>query len=114
MPALRFSDILGQPEAIEFLTRVAASGRYANAYLLHGPAGVGKGSAAIAFARALLCERGAGRPPADQASLFDAPPATAAAAPTGDACDTCGACTRSRDLQHPDLKFLFPVSGEEA
>ena len=72
MPALLLSEIIGQPEAVEFLTRVAASGRYANAYLLHGPAGVGKGSAALGFARAMMCERGAGHSPRPQGPLFDA------------------------------------------
>jgi len=117
MPALRFRDILGQDEAIDFLQRVAAGGRYGNAYLLHGPGGVGKGSAAIAFARAMMCERGAGGALDVQPSLFGAPepaPAVAPAATTpGDACDECAACHKSRDLQHPDLKFLFPLTGEE-
>src|SRR4029077_12907203 len=33
--------------------------------------------------------------------------------PEGDACGVCGACRKTAALQHPDLKFLFPVSGEE-
>ncbi len=109
MPALRFSDILGQPEAVEFLTRVAASGRPANAYLLDGPAGVGKGSAAIAFARALLCEGEVERAEPPRAPRS----ASAAASAARDVCGECAACVKSRDLQHPDLKFLFPVSGED-
>jgi DNA polymerase-3 subunit delta' len=45
-------------------------------------------------------------------SLFDDAPA--AAAGTGDdACGECRGCRMSGTLQHPDLKFLFPVSGEE-
>ena len=114
MPALPFSEILGQPEAVAFLSGVAASGRVANAYLLLGPAGVGKGSAMIAFARALLCERSAAMSPRSQESLFDtAAMNESAAAPTGDACGICSACIKSRTLQHPDMKLLFPVSGEE-
>lgn len=113
MPALLFSEILGQPEGVGFLTGVAASGRVANAYLLHGPAGVGKGSAMIAFARALLCERSGAMSPRAQASMFDAGPADEPGVATGDACGVCSACTKSSSLQHPDLKFLFPVSGEE-
>ena len=114
MPALPFSEILGQPEAVAFLSGIAASGRVANAYLLLGPAGVGKGSAMIAFARALLCERSAAMSPRSQESLFDtAATNESAAAPTGDACGTCSACIKSRTLQHPDMKLLFPVSGEE-
>ncbi len=117
MPVPRLAEILGQPEAVEFLTGVAARGRYANAYLLHGPAGVGKGTAALAFARAILCERATGAAPraSAQAGVFgDAGPPPPEPNPTpGDACNACGACGRSAALQHPDLKFLFPASGEE-
>ncbi len=133
MSVLRLDQILGQPETIDFLKGVVERGRFANAYLLHGPPGVGKGSAALAFARAMLCEGGATpsrirgpEPPAKplapaEPSLF-APPVEAAApappkpeplGPPGDACGRCTACIKTADLQHPDLKFLFPVSGEE-
>ena len=111
---VNLSGLIGQPEVSEFLRGVIARGRYANAYLFHGPAGVGKGTAALAFARAALCERVTGAAPAadEGASLFgDAAPAMAA---TGDdACGECRACRMSRRLGHPDLKFVFPVSGEE-
>jgi DNA polymerase-3 subunit delta' len=88
----RLNELLGQPLAAASLRQVAGGGRPANAYLFVGPAGVGKGTAALAFACALLCER----------------PAAG-----GDACGECPACHKSAGLQHPDLKFLFPVSGEE-
>lgn len=113
MPIVRLADLIDQPAAGEFLRGVVRGGRFANAYLFHGPGGVGKGTAALAFARALLCERGAGARPAAP-SLFDAAPATPA--PTGpgdDACGECAACQKTASFQHPDLKFLFPVSGEE-
>ncbi len=146
----RLVALLGQPDASAFLTNVVASNRYANAYLFHGPAGVGKGTAALAFARAILCDRGAGAtqrtleaPPEEAPGLFDAPAATAKApakkggakpagadaapaappaaspappedgAPKRDACGACDQCAKAAALQHPDLKFLFPVSGEE-
>ena len=118
MLGVSLSQLLGQAEVSSFLKGVVAGGRFANAYLFHGPAGVGKCTAALAFARAMLCERVAGGPPA-------APDLFAAAAPGGargkdpapaardDACGECGACGRSGAFQHPDLRFLFPVSGEE-
>ena len=106
------STLLGQPEVSAFLRGIVGRGRYANAYLFHGPHGVGKCTAALAFARAALCERVPGAAAADAGpSLFDATPAPAA---TGDdACGECRGCRMSGTLQHPDLKFLFPVSGEE-
>jgi DNA polymerase-3 subunit delta' len=110
------SQLIGQPGVASFLKGVVAGGRFANAYLLHGPAGVGKGTAAFAFARALLCERGTGGR-AVAPGLFDPPAAERSAErstePADDACGRCSACTRTKTLQHPDLHFLFPVSGEE-
>ncbi len=108
----RLSDVLGQPDVTAFLQHVVAGGRPGNAYLFHGPAGVGKGTAALAFARALMCEHGVAPAPAAP-GLFDAAPATAAPAPADDACGVCSACLKTGALQHPDLKLLFPVSGEE-
>ena len=110
MALVNLSELIGQPQASAFLRGVVASGRYSNAYLFHGAAGVGKGTAAIAFARALLCE---GRPGAGAAqdSLFA--PAPIPDAPPDDACGRCPACLKTAAFQHPDLKFLFPVSGEE-
>ena len=50
MALVNLSELIGQPQASAFLRGVVASGRYSNAYLFHGAAGVGKGTAAIAFA----------------------------------------------------------------
>ncbi len=110
MAGILLSQLIGQPAAQTFLRHTVESGRYANAYLLHGPPGVGKGTAAIAFARALLCNSRGVLP---QGGLFDTAPAAVPAGPPDDACGVCSACTKTLGLQHPDLKFLFPVSGEE-
>src|SRR5690242_5241997 len=102
------STLLGQPEVSAFLRGVVGRGRYANAYLFHGPAGVGKGTAALMFARAALCERVPGAAPAApraavEPSLFGEAPAPAAAAASGDdACGECRACSMCAALQHPD------------
>src|SRR5712691_11645702 len=113
MSVVRLADLIDQPAAGEFLRGLIAGGRFSNAYLFHGPAGIGKGTAALAFARALLCERGAAAPPASP-GLFDAPVSAAPATPRGDdACGACPSCLKTVTLQHPDLKLLFPVSGEE-
>ncbi len=117
MPAVSLAQLLGQPDVSAFLRGIVGRGRYGNAYLFHGPAGVGKGTAAIAFARAALCDRVPGSAPSaprdDGPSLFgDAPPAPVVA-DGDDACGECAACAKTAALGHPDLKFLFPVSGEE-
>ena len=94
--------VVGQPRAVGVLRAMLAGGRLANAYLFHGPWGVGKTTAALAFARALLCTGRGGEGKAGRAEAAH------------DACGACPGCHKSLHLQHPDLRFLFPVSGEEA
>lgn len=120
MPAPKLTELLGQTEVSAFLRGIVARQRYGNAYLFHGPAGVGKGTAALAFARAALCDRVPGaatfapREPAAPSLFGEEPAAAPPPVATGDdACGECPACVKSGTLQHPDLKFLFPVSGEE-
>src|SRR5262245_66410754 len=85
--------LLGQPEVSAFLRGLVSRGRYANAYLFHGPPGVGKCTAALAFARAALCERVPGAAAADAGPLlFDAAPANGPA--FGD--DACGERSEER------------------
>ena len=108
---VRLGELLGQENAASFLSGVVRQGRPSTAYLFQGPAGVGKGTAALAFARALLCERNPGARATGE-DLFGADQG-AATDSAGDACNECPACHKTASLQHPDLKFLFPVSGEE-
>jgi DNA polymerase-3 subunit delta' len=121
MLGLPLARLLGQPEVSRFLRRVVGSGRYGNAYLFEGPAGIGKGTAALAFARAALCERVPGAAPApappaeDAMSLFGATPAPPPPPAAGDdACGACPSCRKAAQLGHPDLHFVFPVWGEES
>jgi len=51
----RMEHVLGQPRAIDVIQKQLASGRLHHAWVFHGPAGVGKFTTAIAFARVLLC-----------------------------------------------------------
>jgi DNA polymerase III subunit delta' len=90
VPIVGLHELLGQPVAGTLLRQIVASRRTAHAYLFQGAGGVGKGTAALALARALLCER-----------------------PTDDACGECAACAKCASLSHPDLRFLFPLAGEE-
>ena len=114
MLTVNLATLLGQPAVSEFLRGIVLRGRYANAYLFHGPHGVGKTTAALAFARAALCERVHGAAPVNSApSLFGDAPAVFAIGTGDDACGECRGCRMSSTLQHPDLRFLFPVSGEE-
>ena len=114
MPIVRLAELIDQPAASGFLRGVVGSGRYATAYLFEGPPGVGKGTAALAFARAILCEHGGGgaaQPRRRTCSRHrrrrrSRPRRTTRAARAPRA-------SKTATFQHPDLKFLFPVSGEE-
>ncbi|MCC6902426.1 MAG: DNA polymerase III subunit [Polyangiaceae bacterium] len=86
-----FSAILGQPTAVETLTRAVAAGKLHHAYRFEGPRGVGKELAAFALAQALVCE-----------------------APTPLGCEKCSACQRAVTLAaeephvpaHPDVVLI--------
>lgn len=69
---MSFDGILGQEPAVQTLVQALRAERVHHAYRFEGPPGVGKGLAALALARALLCEQ-----------------------PTPLACETCAACKRA-------------------
>ena len=78
------SALIGQDGTVGLLRRILKAGRLPQAYLFHGPAGVGKGPAVLAFARVLLCT-GDG------------------AAERGEACGRCRSCRLIAAASHPDL-----------
>ncbi|VAX19185.1 hypothetical protein MNBD_NITROSPINAE03-459, partial [hydrothermal vent metagenome] len=57
---MKFSSIAGHEPQIEMLRNSIKTGHLAHAYLFSGRSGVGKFSAATAFASAILCETGSG------------------------------------------------------
>jgi DNA polymerase-3 subunit delta' len=90
------SAVLGQSGAIGTLERALRTGKVHHAYRFEGPNGVGKETAAFAFAQALVCET---PPPEGHAHQ---------------ACGRCSACTRSVTLStepphvpiHPDIILI--------
>jgi len=76
-----FSEVIGQHIVRRALQAALRNGRVAQAYLFHGPPGVGKRTLARAFARALLC-----------------------ASPDGgdEACGRCRDCRMAEAGTHPD------------
>ena len=78
--------IKGQDKAIGLLKAAFGSDRLSHAYLFGGPDGVGKETAALAFAQALNCE--------DEGLS---------------GCGTCASCKMAQGLSHPDIHLIFPV-----
>lgn len=82
--------VIGNERAQALLERALASDQARHAYLFTGPAGVGKTTLALAFARALLCQR---RAPGQ-----------------GDACGECASCRKVAHNSHPDLTIIEPLT----
>ncbi len=80
-----FAPLLGHAGPRRILTAALAAGRLPHALLFHGPAGVGKGTAARRLAEALLCTDADHRP-----------------------CGTCAACGRIAHGNAYDLMTLVP------
>lgn len=82
----RFAELIGQELASNVLRRAVREGRVGHAYLFSGPEGVGKLTAALAFAAALNCEN-----PTE----------------SGDSCGECSSC-RMMTSGHPDVQIISP------
>lgn len=80
------TELLGQPKAVNLLRRALAGGRLAHAYLLTGPDGVGKATAARAVAAALLCREEVAKAP----------------------CGHCPGCLQFASGNHPDFLKIRP------
>lgn len=81
-------NLLGHDWAVDMLRRHIATGEARHAYLFAGPAGLGRRSLALAFARALNCAN---------------PPAP------GESCGQCRDCKQIAAMAHPDLTIIEPT-----
>ncbi|MCX5675485.1 MAG: hypothetical protein NTX87_10810 [Planctomycetota bacterium] len=85
---MSFASVRYQDAAVGMLRAAVAGDRVAHAYLFVGPRGVGKGLAARAFAKLLVCAKPRG---------------------SGDTLDSCGKCTHCTRIErgtHPDLYWF--------
>jgi DNA polymerase-3 subunit delta' len=83
--------IIGHEGAVRTLARAIESGQVHHAYLLAGPAGLGRTTLAFLFAQALLCEGAAEQRP----------------------CGTCRSCQRIARRVHPDVTRIGLDTGAE-
>jgi DNA polymerase III subunit delta' len=80
-------DIKGQDKVIRILSNAIEHNRISQAYLFHGPEGVGKFTTALNFGMAINCIAKANKRP----------------------CGTCVSCRKYLDLNHPDFSYIFPI-----
>jgi DNA polymerase-3 subunit delta' len=81
---VRFSELIGHDKIKDILIRSANTKRIGHAYIFEGQDGVGRLSAAKAFAQRMICEN-----PLD-----------------GDACGVCTACCQCQRGNHPDRQVV--------
>jgi DNA polymerase-3 subunit delta' len=111
-PDLMVWDIVGHDRSVDLLRRGIARGRVSHAYLFSGPAGVGKRTLALEFARALNCERlGPGATKGGERSTDPGrlEPRSSVLGPSSGGEPPCGACRRCRLIgrgQHPEVRVI--------
>ncbi|HLZ60577.1 MAG TPA: hypothetical protein VKR06_26835, partial [Ktedonosporobacter sp.] len=87
-------NIIGHRQLLLFFEHTQNSGHLSHAYLLAGPAQVGKRTLALAFAQAMLCT----------ATQTNSP---------GSPCGTCSACLKALNATHPDLNIIQPLENKK-
>ena len=88
-------NIIGHRQTLAFFEQARRNGHLSHAYLLTGPAQVGKETLALAFAQALLCT-------------------AKHTTPAGSPCGACQACVKVQHGTHPDLQVIRPPEGKKA
>ncbi len=82
-------EIKHQEQAIDIFQQAFMSERLSHAYILLGPRGIGKSSAAIEFAKILLCEN-----PQSKENYLDS-------------CSRCSSCKLVDAQTHPDFHLIY-------
>ena len=116
--SMQFQSIIGQKETKEQLVQMVQHNRLSHALLFLGKEGSGALSLAVAFAQYIVCEKVNGKQTtgygqqAIEPSLFEEPDPVSSIRHTvsgNDSCGECPACTKARQLIHPDIHFSYPV-----
>jgi DNA polymerase III subunit delta' len=87
---MSFAELIGHQRQLAILRSALANERLHHAYLFVGPEGVGKRTIAMAFAKAIHCEKR-----------------------KGDFCGDCVNCVRIADGNHPDVRVVGQLADKK-
>lgn len=112
-----FKDVIGQSDVKRHLAEMVQTNRLSHALLFLGKQGSGALPLALAFAQYVVCEKvngkaGAAHPTASLFSFNE--PAETTKTRLFDACGECAACTKARQMVHPDIHFSYPVISKKS
>ncbi len=107
-----FKDVIGQTQVKRHLAEMVQTNRLSHALLFLGRPGSGALPLAMAFAQYVVCEKVNGKAGASQPAVslfgFD-DTAESTKSLLFDACGECAACTKAKQMVHPDIHFSYPV-----
>ncbi|MDB5248972.1 MAG: polymerase delta prime subunit [Segetibacter sp.] len=109
-----FKDVIGQSEIKQHLAEMVQLNRLSHALLFLGKQGSGALPLAMAFAQFVVCEKVNGKSASNQQGAplfgFEEPVVDLQSGKSWeDACGECSACSKARQLVHPDIHFSYPV-----
>jgi DNA polymerase III subunit delta' len=110
--SMLFKDVIGQSGVKQHLVEMVQQNRISHALLFLAKEGSGGLPLALAFSQYLICEKVNGKFAAAQQgpSLFGFDePVVEKKLLFDDACGECAACTKAKQLVHPDIHFSYPV-----
>lgn len=103
---MRWADIPGNEDVKRALAGMVDAGKVPHAILFHEDDGCGAVAMCLAFLQYLWCpNRGSG---STSPGLWEEEPA---AGGLPDSCGACPSCNKIGKLIHPDVHFVYPVSG---
>lgn len=104
-----FESITEQDRPVRILTSLLKNGTIPHAMLFTGIEGVGRKSAAVAFAMACNCEAGRGRQEPEKSNALAGNHSGAVSPPLPvNACGRCKSCKKIESGNHPDIIHVKP------
>ena len=110
-----FSEIIGHKDLVENLKRMVSENHLPHALLFSEQSGCGALTLVLALTQFLFCKTRRAVEQGDNTwelrGLFGEDEGQI---PHDDSCQVCSSCIKVRNLQHPDLYYIFPINTTQA